>query len=313
MKILVYLHRKADAQKALSFAAALKIRLKAELAVITVQSGTQAIEDLPSPGVSLPLKERDRLPAGIQTLIGAMETFIEIGLLVPQPAITIRDIPLGHRFTGTTPTGERVPFYECFGPLAETLNRFIEEHQVHLLMLSPSRRPGLSGLLSGDISRNLVLDLHTSVLFVRGGGPDDRYVVCADGSPSARRIFPFLKHLLPAVEPPLEILWVKKPEAGNEAVQAAEECLVHADEWLRNRGKTPVLHQLQGSRPVDLILQTAGRQAVIVLGASLRHDLVRRLKGSLPLEIIAKTEASVLLVKLPHEADVEFFKAPFTC
>ena len=313
MKILVYLDRKADAQKALSFAAALKIRLKAELAVITVQSGTQAIEDLPSPGVSLPLKERDRLPAGIQRLIGAMRTFIEIGLLVPQPAITIRDIPLGHRFTGTTPTGERVPFYECFGPLAETLNRFIEEHQVHLLMLSPSRRPGLSGLLSGDISRNLVLDLHTSVLFVRGGGPDDRYVVCADGSASARRIFPFLKHLLPAVEPPLEILWVKKPEAGNEAVQAAEECLVHADEWLRNRGKTPVLHQLQGSRPVDLILQTAGRQAVIVLGASLRHDLVRRLKGSLPLEIIAKTEASVLLVKLPHEADDEFFKAPFTC
>ena len=238
MKILVYLDRKADAQKALSFAAALKIRLEAELAVITVQSGTQAIEDLPSPGVSLPLKERDRLPAGIQTLIGAMETFIEIGLLVPQPSIVVKDMPLGHLFTGTTPTGERVPFYECFGPLVETLNRFIEEHQVHLLILSPPRRSGHSGLLAGDVSRNLVLDLHTSVLFVRGGGPDDRYVVCADGSPSSRRVFPFLKHLLPAVKDPLEILWVKKPEADEQAVQAAEECLLHADEWLRNCGKT---------------------------------------------------------------------------
>jgi nucleotide-binding universal stress UspA family protein len=313
MKILVYLDRKADAQKALSFAAALKIRLGAELAVIIVQSGTQAIEELPSFGVSLPLKERDRLPAGIQTLIGAMETFIENGLLVPQPSITIKDIPLGHLFTGTTPAGERLPFYECFGPLVETLNRFTEEHEVHLLILSSPRRSGLSGLLAGDVSRNLVLDLHTSVLFVRGGGPDDRYVVCADGSPSSRRVFPFLKHLLPAVKDPLEILWVKKTEAGDEAVQAAEECLVHADEWLSNFGKTPVFHRLQGPRPFDLILQTAGRQAVIVLGASLRHDLVRRLKGSLPLEIIAKTEASVLLVKLPHEADVEFFKAPFTC
>jgi nucleotide-binding universal stress UspA family protein len=126
-------------------------------------------------------------------------------------------------------------------------------------------------------------------------------------------VFPFLKHLLPAVKDPLEILWVKKIEAGDDAVQAAEECLVHADEWLRNCGKTPVLRQLQGARPADLILQTAGRQAVILMGASLRHDLVRRLKGSLPLEIIAKTEASVLLVKLPHEADVEFFKEPFTC
>jgi len=313
MKILAYLDGQADAQKVLSFAAALKIRLGAELAVITVQPGTQAIEELPSLGVSLPLKERDRLPSGIQPLVAALETFIEKCLLIPQQAITIKDIPLGHLFTGTTPAGERVPFYECFGPLMETLNRFIEEHQVHLLLLSPARRPGLSGLLAGDSSRNLVLDLHTSVLFVRGGGPDDRYVVCADGSPSSRRVFPFLKQLLPAVKDPLEILWVKNPGAANEAVQAAEECLVHADEWLRNCGKTPVLHQLQGTRRADLILRTAGRQAVIVLGASLRHDLIRRLKGSLPLEIIAKTEASVLLVKLPHEADVEFFKEPFTC
>ncbi len=313
MKILAYLDSKSDAQKVLSFAAALKIRLGAELAVIIVQSGTQAIEELPSPGVLLPLKERDRLPTGIQLLVAALETFIEKDLLVPQPSIVVKDMPLGHLFTGTTPTGERIPFYECFGHLVETLNRFIEEHQVHLLILSPPRRSGHSGPLAGDVSRNLVLDLHTSVLFVRGGGPDDRYVVCADGSPSSRRVFPFLKHLLPAVKDPLEILWVKKPEADEQAVQAAEECLVHADEWLRNCGKTLVLHQLQGARPADLILQTAGGQAVIVLGASLRHDLVRRLKGSLPLEIIAKTEASVLLVKLPHEADVEFFKTPFTC
>jgi nucleotide-binding universal stress UspA family protein len=313
MKILAYLDGKSDAQKVLSFASALKTRLGAELAVITVQPGTQAIEELPSLGVSLPLKDRDRLPAGIHPLVAALESFIEKGLLVPQPSITIKDIPLGHLFTGTTPAGERVPFYECFGHLLETLNRFIEEHQVHLLILSPPRRPGLSGLLVGDVCRNLVLDLHTSILFVRGGGPDDRYVVCADGSPTSRRVFPFLKQLLPAVKDHLEILWVKNLEAGEDAVQAAEECLVHADEWLRNCGKTSVLRQLQGTRRTDLILRTAGRQAVIVMGASLRHDLVRRLRGSLPLEIISKTEASVLLVKLPHEADVEFFKAPFTC
>ena len=170
MKILAYLDGKSDAQKVLSFAAALKIRLGAELAVIIVQSGTQAIEELPSPGVPLPLKERDRLPAGIQLLAAALETFIEKGLLVPQPSIIVKDMPLGHLFTGTTPTGERVPFYECFGHLVETLNRFIEEHQVHLLILSPPRRSGHSGLLAGDLSRNLVLDLHTSVLFVRGAG-----------------------------------------------------------------------------------------------------------------------------------------------
>jgi nucleotide-binding universal stress UspA family protein len=313
MKVLVYLDGNSDPQKVLSFAAALKIRLGAELAVVTVQPGTQAIEELPPPGVSLPLKEKNRLPAGIQLLVAALETFIAEGLLCTQSSITIKDIPLGHLFTGTTPAGERLPFYECFGHRLEMLNRLVDEHQFHLVLAALPVRPGLSRFLTGDVTRKLILDLHTSILFVRGGGPDDRYVVCADGSPSSRRVFPFLKHLLPVMKDPLEILWVKKPESGDEAVEAAEECLVHVDEWLRNCGKAPVLHRLQGSRTAELILQAAGRQAVIVLGASLRHDLVRRLKGSLPMEIIARTEASVLLVKLPHEADVEFFKAPFAC
>jgi nucleotide-binding universal stress UspA family protein len=313
MRILVYLDGKSDSQKVLSFAAALKNRLGAELAVVSIQSGTQAIEEWPSPGVPLPLKEKNRLPAGLRLLVQALETFTADGLLIPQPSITIRDIPLGHLFLGTTPVGERLPFYACFGHVMETLNHMVNEQSFQLVIASPPWRPGFSRLFPGDITRKLILDLHTSILFVRSGGPDDRYIVCADGSPSSRRVFPFLKHLLPAVKDPLEILWVKKPEAAEEAVQTAEECLVHADEWLRNCGKTLVLHQLQSARPADLILQTAGGQAVIVLGASLRHDLIRRLKGSLPLEIIAKTEASVLLVKLPHEADVEFFKAPFTC
>jgi nucleotide-binding universal stress UspA family protein len=313
MKILVYLDERTDAPQVLSFAAALRTRLGAELAVVTVQPGTQAIEDLPAPGVPLPLKAIDRLSPGMQLLGGALKNLMDHGLLVPQSSITVRDVPLGHLFTGTTPAGERLPFYECFGHRVETLNRLVDEQSYHLLIASPPRNPGLARFWAGGDTRNLILDLHTSILFVREGGPDDRYLVCADGSPSARRIFPFLKHLLPAVKDPLEILWVKKTDNGAETLQAAEQCLAHADEWLSSCGKKTILRRLQGDRPVDLILQTAGPRAVIVLGASLRHDLVRRLKGSLPMEVIARTAATVLLVKLPHEADVEFFKAPFTC
>lgn len=313
MKILVYLEKRTDAPPVLSFAAALKTRLGAELAVVTVQPGTQAIEDLPAPGVPLPLKEKNRLPAGMQLLAGALETLVAHGLLVPQSSLTFKDIPLGHLFIGTTPAGERLPFYECFGHRVETLNRLVDEQSFHLLIASPPRNSGLARFGAGGETRHLILDLHTSILFVREGGPDDRYLVCADGSPSARRIFPFLKHLLPAVNHPLEILWVKKSDNGAETLQAAEQCLAHAGEWLGSCGKKTILHRLQGDRPVDLILQTAGPRTVIVLGAGLRHDLVRRLKGSLPMEVIARTAASVLLVKLPHEADAEFFKAPFTC
>ncbi|MBI5583399.1 MAG: universal stress protein [Deltaproteobacteria bacterium] len=313
MKILVYLDQKSDSRQVLSFASALKNRLGAELAIVAVQSGTQAIEELPAPGVPLPLQELGRFSPGMRLLTEALGIFTAEGLLVPQSEVTIKDVPLGHLFTGTTPNGEKVPFYECFGHLVETLNRLVDEHSYHLLIAAPPRNPHLARFWAGDRTRDLILDLHTSLLFVRGGGPDDRYLICADGSPSSRRLFPFLKHLLPAIKDPLEILWVRKPDNGSGAVQAAEECLAHADEWLSSCGKTTVHHRLQGHRPADLILQTAGAQTVIVLGASLKHDLVRRLKGSLPMEIIARTEATVLLVKLPHEPDMEFFKAPFTC
>jgi nucleotide-binding universal stress UspA family protein len=313
MKILVYLDEKTDFPRVLSFAAALRTRLGAELAVVTVQPGTQAIEDLPAPGVPLSLQEKDRLPAGVQMLVEALENLIGTGLLLPQDSLTIKDIPLGHLFTGTTPAGERLPFYACFGHRVETLNRLVDEQSFHLLIASPPPSPGLSRFIAGDITRNLILDLHTSLLFVREGGPDDRFLVCADGSPSSRRVFPFLKHMLPAVKDPLEILWIQQTANGPETVRAAEQCLAHAVEWLGNCGRKAVFHRLRGDRPADLILQAAGSPAVIVLGASLRHDLVRRLKGSLPLEIITRTKSSVLLVKLPHEADAAFFKAPFTC
>jgi hypothetical protein len=44
------------------------------------------------------------------------------------------------------------------------------------------------------------------------------------------------------------------------------------------------------------------------MGASLRHDVHRRVRGSLPLQVLAKTDSSVLLAKLPPEVDTDFFK-----
>jgi nucleotide-binding universal stress UspA family protein len=45
---------------------------------------------------------------------------------------------------------------------------------------------------------------------------------------------------------------------------------------------------------------------VIVMGASLRHDVMRRMLGSLPMQVLDLTESSLLLAKLPPEtADAE--------
>jgi nucleotide-binding universal stress UspA family protein len=62
-----------------------------------------------------------------------------------------------------------------------------------------------------------------------------------------------------------------------------------------------------------LIIETAGSDSIVVMGASLRHDVYRRMMGSISMEVLARSDSSVLVVKLPPEADSEYFKEPFTC
>jgi len=313
IKLLVYTDGKPAAVGALRFAVELKKRLAAELAVITVRSGTHATEEPPPIGIDVSLDNRQALPRGLQVLVAAADVLADEGLLDPQTHINIRDISNGHLFIGRTPSGERVPFCESFGHFIETLNREVDQHGYNLLVISPPRRSGLRRLVTGDTTRKLALDLHTSLLVVRNGGPDSRFLVCADGSPSARRQFPLLKLLLRAIRNQVDLVWVKRPDDGAEAARAATECLQHARNWLENCDKNGRLHLLEGDNPAELIIEAAGNNAVIVMGASLRHDVYRRMLGSLPMQVLSQTESSVLLVKLPPEADSDFFKDPFTC
>jgi nucleotide-binding universal stress UspA family protein len=69
----------------------------------------------------------------------------------------------------------------------------------------------------------------------------------------------------------------------------------------------------EGERPQDLIIEEAGDDSVVVMGATLRHDVHYRVRESLPLQILAKTESSVLLAKLPPGVGTDFFEALDTC
>jgi len=313
MKLLAYTDGSASSTKAVHFAAELKKRLDGQLAVITVRSGTHATETPPPVGVEISLKDRQELTPGLQRLAAAAQRLIGIGVLEPQPAVTIRDMAHGYLFVCRTASGDRVPFYECFGHFIETLNQEIDRHGHNLLVISPPRRSSLRRLVVGDTTRKLALDLHCSVLVVRGGGPDSRFLVCADGSPSARRQFPMIRHLLRAIRRPLELVWVRKPDSSRQEVQTAEDCLHHAVNWLETCDKSGTIHRLEGADVAAKILETAGDDAVITMGASLRHDVYRRMRGSLPMDVLAQTGSSLLLVKLPPEADDDFFKDPFTC
>jgi len=72
-------------------------------------------------------------------------------------------------------------------------------------------------MMLSDISRKLVLDLHTSVLITRGGRSNSRLLVCANGSAASKRQFPLLKQFLPVIELPVELVCVlvssRRPKA----------------------------------------------------------------------------------------------------
>ena len=79
MRILVVIDGKPSSGSALNAAALLAERLKGELGVITVRSGTHATEDPPPVGVDVPIRDRKQLPEGIQLLLGAADRLAETG------------------------------------------------------------------------------------------------------------------------------------------------------------------------------------------------------------------------------------------
>ncbi len=307
MNILVYTDGSSRSTKALRFAADLKQRLTAELTVITVRHGTSAIEEPPPLGVKLSLENRPDLPPGLQVLMNAARILSSLGLFSDRQEVTLKEAIHSTYFVCKAPDEERIPFFECFGPFIETLNQEIDRHGYDLLVIAPPRRSRLRRFFRGDTSRKLALGLHTSVLLVREGSADSRFVICVDGSTASKRKFPLLKKLLPAIRQDIEFLWVKTKVAGTEDEVKTEAYLEDVRRWLKAAGKRVSLSRPEGGPPAQLIVESAGSDAIVMMGASLRHDVYRQTRGSLPIRVLNRTDATVLLVKSPPEADQEVF------
>jgi len=137
--------------------------------------------------------------------------------------------------------------------------------------------------------------------------------VCADGSPSSRRIFPFLKSLLPAVRGRIELICAHRGSPDPKDVAQADRCLEMARAWLGRCGKDVAVSQPRGETRYKLILEAAGDDAIIVMGESHMHDVRRRTLGTLPMKVMPRTDASFLLVKNPTAPDPEMFDESFAC
>jgi nucleotide-binding universal stress UspA family protein len=108
-------------------------------------------------------------------------------------------------------------------------------------------------------------------------------------------------------------MWVREPDINAEEIRDGKECVERGRAWLDQCGKKGDLILREGVRPQNLIIEQAGDNSVVVMGASLRHDVHHRVRGSLPLQVLSKTESSLLLAKLPPELDIDFFQDLDTC
>mgnify|MGYP001072443950 FL=1 len=308
MKILAVFDGKPTSMHALETAVTLAERSRAALGVITVRSGTHATEEAPPVGVDIPVADRRTLPVGIQVLLAAADRLVAAGLLSPFHTVKLRDLPHGHLFFLLRADGERMKFSERFGALVEELNQEIDTDGYNLVVVAAPRRGALGRFAPMNVPRKLALDLHCSFWIARGGAADGRCAVCADGSPSSRRIFTLLQKLLPALSGPVDLVFARRPDDSEQDVATADRCLEKAAAWLMRQGKTVQVLRPHGQKRFELILSAAGSDAVIVMGESHMHDVRRRTLGSLPMKVMARTESSFLLVKLANEPEAEIFE-----
>ncbi len=309
MNLLTLVSAKPESARALELSAGIAARIPGEWTVAAVRRGTPAAEPPPPLGEELGAAARPDLPPGVRILLDAADRMRAAGLLAPCSGIRLREEAHGVSFHLERPAGGHVTFVERFGDLVEELNREIDEHAVDLVVAAFPRRGPLSRFAPLNLPRRFALDLHASFLVARRGGLDSRVVVCADGSPSSHRIFPFLERMLPALDGPIELLCAHRPDSPPEEHRRAARCLNAAAAWLARAGRTATVSRPVGPRRYRVILEAAGADALLVLGESGKHDVHRRTIGTLPLRILPRTDASVLLVKQPAAPDPDWFEA----
>jgi nucleotide-binding universal stress UspA family protein len=217
------------------------------------------------------------------------------------------------------------------GPVAESIDRLMQEKAIDMSVICTHGRSGLRRWMLGSVARRMVQVLTQPVLIIHPApdGPPPvpgfgKLLVALDGSSFAERVLPMVRAstmygsvvlLLRVPETPdparfgtmVEEIEQLRAEAEAEASQYLEGIA----EALRAEGiETDVL--VTGSRPAETIIRVAKEKDVdvIMLSTHGQGGLEGLLVGSVPDRVVQRTNCPVLLVpiherRLPASEDQE--------
>jgi len=161
-----------------------------------------------------------------------------------------------------------------------------------LVVMGSRGKKGIKKWLTGSTAQRVALFSQQTVLVVRGESPLDKVLLCTDGSAAAEQAVQFVAPLAAAKGCAVTVLGVAADEEDEEAAGAVQRAVAR----LAEAGVEAASRMARGDRG-DAILAASEAYDLVVLGVSGKSHMRRFLVGSVPLKVLERSPASVMIVK----------------
>jgi nucleotide-binding universal stress UspA family protein len=239
------------------------------------------------------LEEWDFKRPGVEVLEWAFHFLAENGYITP---LTIET---GFRQNKLVDQGTRAELYlqgtvcsevnlilrngDIISELREEVAR--EHYDVTIIGGSQKRRMG----------HDLIQFIGSSIFVVNNFQPDEKYrlLIAVDDSPGTNKAIKFGARIAHELGMEVTLLTVSKKDYFGKGYRGAAN---RAAKFMRRAGVT---HEnlFKVGDPATVIKATAGKNSIIVMGASRKHPLAKFFTGSKPLKVMEDCYCPVLIVK----------------
>ena len=178
------------------------------------------------------------------------------------------------------------------GDAAGVILNELESLPYDMVVMGSRGKKGIKRWLTGSTAQRVALFAHETVLVVRGQSRLERVLACTDGSEAAEHALRFLAPLAHAKGCQVTLLGVAEEEE-RDAVSAVVE---RGASLLAEGGVEAEIRVEEGDR-AETILEVSESFDLVVLGVSGRSHMRRFLVGSVPLKVLERSPASVMIVK----------------